>query len=161
MADQVWPPRQLHEYRVSDFLPVGKRWSLPFVRLGVPPCWRAYFFLLRQEKVAKKKATPGCAVGCANSPALLEGPGDSRNSPAAQTTRVECPRPFSVARRFTWGPERRDGSSSAEIIRRLRSTGENGKKRRQGVMRKPTPPLPITPAQAGVQAVRGFPPAQE
>ena len=29
--------------------------------LGVPPCWRAYFFLLRQEKVAKKKATPGSA----------------------------------------------------------------------------------------------------
>ncbi len=32
---------------------------------------RAYFFLLRQEKVAKKKATPGYAVGCADSPALL------------------------------------------------------------------------------------------
>jgi len=26
-----------------------------------PPCGRAYFFLLRQEKVAKKKATPGSA----------------------------------------------------------------------------------------------------
>jgi hypothetical protein len=33
----------------------------PFNWLGVPPCWRAYFFLLRQEKVAKKKATPGAA----------------------------------------------------------------------------------------------------
>jgi len=29
--------------------------------LEVPPCWRAYFLLLRQEKVAKKKATPRSA----------------------------------------------------------------------------------------------------
>ena len=91
-------------------------WRFPLNELGVPPCWRAYFFLLRQEKVAKKKATPGCAVGYANSPALLEAPGDSLNSPAAQTTRVEDPRHFSVARRFTWGPEKRDGSNSNEII---------------------------------------------
>ena len=35
------------------------RFSIP-TRL-VPPCGRAYFFLLRQEKVAKKKATPKSA----------------------------------------------------------------------------------------------------
>ena len=29
--------------------------------LGIPPCWRAYFLLLRQKKVAKEKATPGSA----------------------------------------------------------------------------------------------------
>ena len=28
---------------------------------GLPPCWRAYFLLLRQKKVAKEKATPGAA----------------------------------------------------------------------------------------------------
>ncbi len=28
---------------------------------GVPPCWRAYFLLLRQKKVAKEKATPRSA----------------------------------------------------------------------------------------------------
>jgi acetyl-CoA carboxylase carboxyltransferase component len=40
--------------------PVGRRHHRPGrYGLGVPPCWRAYFFLLRQEKVAKKKATPG------------------------------------------------------------------------------------------------------
>ena len=33
----------------------------PVNRLGVPPCWRAYFLLLRQKKVAKEKATPGSA----------------------------------------------------------------------------------------------------
>ena len=30
----------------------------PVLGLGVPPCWRAYFLLLRQKKVAKEKATP-------------------------------------------------------------------------------------------------------
>ena len=29
--------------------------------LGIPPCGRAYFLLLRQKKVAKEKATPGSA----------------------------------------------------------------------------------------------------
>ena len=132
-------------------------------RLGVPPCWRAYFFLLRQEKVAKKKATPGCAVGYANSPVLLEGPGDSLNSPAAQTTRVEGPRPFSVARRFTWGPERRDGSSSTEIIRLLRSTGKTAKNEGGSARCDASHlhPIPVTPAQAGVQAADGFLPARE
>ena len=33
----------------------------PFDGLGVPPCGRAYFLLLRQKKVAKEKATPGAA----------------------------------------------------------------------------------------------------
>ena len=35
----------------GDGVPVNER--------GVPPCWRAYFLLLRQKKVAKEKATPG------------------------------------------------------------------------------------------------------
>ncbi len=119
------------------FFPLPNVGGFPGIELGFPPCWRAYFFLLRQEKVAKKKATPGCAVGYANSPALLEGPGDSLNSPAAQTTRVEGPRPFSVARRSTWGPERRDASSSGEIIRRLRS-----RQKIEGGAASHTPPNP-------------------
>jgi len=49
----------------------GVEIRFPLNKFGLPPCWRAYFFLLRQEKVAKKKATPGYAVGCADSPALL------------------------------------------------------------------------------------------
>ena len=92
--------------------------------LGVPPCWRAYFLLLRQKKVAKEKATPRSApFGFL---ALLGRPGGLLNSPAAQTTQADSPQPFSVARRSTWGPERRDGSSSGEIIRRLRSTAQKG-----------------------------------
>ena len=36
---------------------------------------RAYFLLLRQKKVAKEKATPGSAPGCARSLALLAAGG--------------------------------------------------------------------------------------
>ena len=36
-------------------------WRFPLNGLGVPPCGRAYFLLLRQKKVAKEKATPGAA----------------------------------------------------------------------------------------------------
>ena len=35
--------------------------TLSFGGIGFPPCWRAYFLLLRQKKVAKEKATPGAA----------------------------------------------------------------------------------------------------
>ena len=99
--------------------------GVPFDRLGVPPCGRAYFLLLRQKKVAKEKATPGYAVGCADSPALLEAPGTPRVLPRTaahcsgrgcgtrpcgpQTVLAEGPRPFEQHRavgeadRVSWG----------------------------------------------------------
>ncbi len=78
----------------------------PVNRLGVPPCWRAYFLLLRQKKVAKEKATPSCAVGDADSPALLEAPGGcGTRGYAPQTVLADFPRPSSVARRSTRGPK--------------------------------------------------------
>ena len=65
---------------------------------------RANFPLLRQKKVAKEKATPGYAVGCAESPALLETGGGC----GTRATPSNSPRPFSagfsVARRSTRGP---------------------------------------------------------
>ncbi len=74
--------------------------------LGFPPCWRAYFLLRRQKKVAKEKATPGYAVGYANSPALLAGPGGcGTRGCAPQTVLADCPRPRSVARRSARGPK--------------------------------------------------------
>ncbi len=92
--------------------------GVPLDRLGVPPCGRAYFLLLRQKKVAKEKATPGYAVGCADSPALLKGPGGCGTRPyGPQTVLAEGPRPFSVARRSTWGPgkaSRNDGSAQEQ-----------------------------------------------
>ena len=66
---------------------------------------RAYFLLLRQKKVAKEKATPGSASGYARSLALLDGPGGWLNSPSAQTTPADCPRPASVAQRLSRGPK--------------------------------------------------------
>ena len=76
---------------------------------GVPPCWRAYFLLLRQKKVAKEKATPGAApFGFL---ALLGRPGGLLNSPAAQTTQADCPRPACVAQRLPRGPQRRPRSN--------------------------------------------------
>ena len=65
----------------------------------------SHFLLLRQKKVSKEKATPGCAAGFADSPALLETPGGWLNSPTAQTTPADYPRRFSVARRSTRGPK--------------------------------------------------------
>jgi len=94
------------------------QYGVPLDRLGVPPCGRAYFLLLRQKKVAKEKATPGYAVGYADSPALLKGPGGCGTRPCGpQTVLAEGPRPFSVARRSTWGPgkaSRNDGSAQEE-----------------------------------------------
>ena len=68
---------------------------------------RAYFLVLRQKKVAKEKATPGYAVGCADSPARLDGPGGcATRADGPQTVLADCPQPVCVARRSTWGPEK-------------------------------------------------------
>ena len=62
------------------------------------------FFLFRQEKVTKKKATPGSAVGCADFPALLVKPGGCATRPCgAQTVLADFPRLACVARRSTGG----------------------------------------------------------
>src|SRR5574343_265760 len=74
------------------------------------PDARAYFLLLRQKKVAKEKATPAYAVGCADSLALLEGPGGcGTRGCAPQTVLADGPRPACVAQRLSGGPERRPG----------------------------------------------------
>jgi hypothetical protein len=51
--------------------------------LGSAPDARASFLLLRQKKGAKEKATPGYAVGDADSPALLGKPGDAAGAPSS------------------------------------------------------------------------------
>ncbi len=82
------------------------------------PDARAYFLLLRQKKVAKEKATPGSAPGCARSLALLGRPGGWLNSPAAQTTPADCPRPACVAQRLSGGPGKasRHDTSARDFI---------------------------------------------
>ena len=71
----------------------------------------SHFLLLRQKKVSKEKATPRSAPGVARSLALLGRPGGWLNSPAAQTTPADCPRPACVAQRLPRGPEKRPRSS--------------------------------------------------
>ena len=69
------------------------------------PDARAYFLFDGKKKVAKEKTTLGYAVGCADFPALLKGPGGcGTRGYAPQTVLADYPRPFSVARRSTWGP---------------------------------------------------------
>ena len=87
---------------------------------------RAYFLLLRQKKVAKEKANPGCAVGCADSPALLETPGGcATRGCAPQTVLADCPRRFSVARRSTRVPK---GGMDQAGFRKTRRCGQPEKK---------------------------------
>ena len=87
------------------------------------------FFLLRQEKVTKKKATPGSTPGFARFLALLGLPGGSLNSPPAgtRTTRPEGPRKPCVAQRLPWG-ERRPGfgAGSAALADPARTMGLKG-----------------------------------
>ena len=67
--------------------------ALSCFELGVPPCWRAYFLLCGQKKVAKEKATPGSAPGCARFPALLGWRGGcATRRCAAQTVLALFPR---------------------------------------------------------------------
>src|SRR5574343_1306514 len=78
--------------------------ALSLVGHGVPPCWRAYFLLLRQKKVAKEKATPGSAPATPVPCATRRWRG-LRNSALRASN---SPRPFSantcVARRLPRGP---------------------------------------------------------
>ena len=116
-ADRVWAWSALAVSAVSEWLLAlvsearysagDRRAALVFDARGSATDARAYFLFCGKKKVAKEKATPGYAVGCADSPALLEGPGGcATRRCAAQTVLADCPRPFSVARRSTWGPRK-------------------------------------------------------
>ena len=97
--------------------------------LGIPPCGRAYFLLLRQKKVAKEKATPRSAPGVARSLALLGRPGGlpelacgsdmaNRNPPA----RLRCSAPSTGIRKAEW-------LNLYHQDDLLRSTGEKAQKK--------------------------------
>ncbi len=130
--------------------------------LGFPPCWRAYFLLLRQKKVAKEKATPRSATlrgflrYSAHRAACL-------NSPAAQTRQADGPRSACVAQRLSREPEGRPRST--EVPQKTHSCGQPGKKpKNEGSAAPPPAQLPnavqlsVIPAQAGIQAGDGFTP---
>ena len=108
--------------------------------LGVPPCWRAFFLLLRQKKEAKEKATPGSAPlrgslrYSAHRAACL-------NSPAAQTRQADGPRSACVAQRLSRGPEGRPHST--EVPQKGHSCGQPGKRpKNEGCAASLTPAQP-------------------
>jgi hypothetical protein len=113
-ADRVWAWSALgasgaRALLFSDplFSAGDRRAALVFEAPFSAPDARAYFLFCGKKKVAKEKATPGYAVGYADSPALLEGPGGCATRPyGPQTVLADFPRPFSVARRSTWGPRK-------------------------------------------------------
>ena len=117
------------------------------------PDARAYFLLLRQKKVAKEKATPGCAVGYADSPALLEGPGGcGTRGYTPQTVLADDPRPFSVARRFTWGP-----GKSSRHDRSAQPTARCGRPPKTAIFARRPPHLHwITGPLGRCRATQGF-----
>jgi hypothetical protein len=96
--------------------------------LGSAADRRAYFLFDGKKKVAKEKATPGYAVGCADFPALLDGPGGcGTRGCAPQTVLADSPRPVSVARRSTWGPQqRRSPTAKVETNSRTTAHGVQG-----------------------------------
>ena len=73
--------------------------------LGVPPCGRAYFLLLRQKKVAKEKATPGSVpatpVPCAtrNAGRLAKLACGSDNASRKPPAFLRCSAPLKGARK--------------------------------------------------------------
>jgi len=99
----------------------------PSIELGVPPCWRAYFFLLRQEKVAKKKATPRSAP-LRGSLRYSASRAACQNSPAAQTRQAESPRPACVAQRLPRGPEKHPRTT--DLLQKTGFHGQPGKKQK-------------------------------
>ena len=82
---------------VGDF--GGAEMTLSIVGQGFPPCWRAYFLLLRQKKVAKEKATPGAApalpVPCAtrNAGRLAKLASGSNNASRLPPAFLRCSAP--------------------------------------------------------------------
>jgi hypothetical protein len=95
----MWPERL--------FFPACRRTAFASDALGSAPDARAYFFLCGQEKVAKKKATPRSAPGCARSLALLGAPGGCGTRPCGpQTVLADFPRHACVAQRLSGGPRK-------------------------------------------------------
>jgi len=117
----------------------AEAFRFPVVGLGVPPCWRAYFLLLRQKKVAKEKATPRSAP--------LRGSLRYSASRAAaelglrpQTVLADCPRPACVAQRLSWGPERRPWATG--VPKKMDCYGQPQKKPKNEICRSFVDALP-------------------
>ena len=153
--------RLLTERFCAKPVPACQKRALSLYRAWVSALLAGVLFLASPRKSSQKEGDPRLRGWLRQLPCATRMSGRLAKLACGSDNASRLPRPFSVARRSTWGPERRDGSSSAEIIWRLRSTGKTAKN--EGCSARcdasPLHPTPVTPAQAGVQAVHGFPPA--
>ena len=95
---------------------------------------RAYFLFCGKKKVAKEKATPRSAPGCARSLALLGAPGGCGTRPCVpQTVLADFPRHACVAQRLSGGPKKAsllNGQGlNLECFRSARFSGPLGRRR--------------------------------
>ena len=111
-----------------------RRAALVFDALGSAPDARAYFLFDGKKKVAKEKATPRSAPGCARSLALLGAPGGCGTRPCVpQTVLADFPRHACVAQRLSGGPKKAsllNGQGlNLECFRSARFSGPLGRRR--------------------------------
>ena len=123
---------------------MGAEWvnfpfPFPVLELGFPPCWRAYFLLLRQKKVAKEKATPGAApaapVPCAtrNAGRLAKLACGSDNASRQPPAFLRCSAPS------TWT---RKASGFNRVAEKIDSYGQPEKKPKNEICRSGADALP-------------------
>ncbi len=102
-----------------------RRAALVFDALGSAPDARAYFLFDGKKKVAKEKATPRSAPGCARSLALLGAPGGCGTRPCGpQTVLADFPRHASVAQRLSGGPRKPAVGQSLRFKERSAFSGD-------------------------------------
>ena len=111
---------------------------------------RAYFLLLRQKKVAKEKATPTSAVGCADCPVLLEPGGGLRNSPLRGS---DSPRPS--FRRLLRCSALQTGTQNQSRTPLLRSTKQNRQKPKSVALRSVLNLPSAASSSAGRPGIKG------
>ncbi len=121
-------------FRIRCFLPLsgGRLW---FLKRCFPRLTRGRTFsCVAEEKVAKKKATPRSAPGCARSLALLGAPGGCGTRPCGpQTVLADFPRHPCVAQRLSGGPRKTSLLSGQGlnllVFRSARFAGPLGRRR--------------------------------
>ena len=113
--------------RAMAFLPPAQRWRFPGLKLGFPPCWRAYFLLLRQKRSSQSKGDPGLRGRLSRIPCATRSRRGLRNSPAAQTVLALFP-PTSPLLGAPHGAQGRAESSRVPKNCLLRSTNKKRQK---------------------------------
>ena len=123
---------------------------------SVPPCRRAYFFLRRQEKVAKKKATPALRGRLRRLPCATRKAGRLRTPRVLPAGRNSGLRPSNSARRLPPASLRCSALHEGDPKHQLSATEYGRNRNRKGsgdrsVLNSPWK----TPSNAGLSGVVG------